>query len=319
LIDLIAKSIAYSSGIGIGAMAITLIYSSTRTFNFAHASMVTIGFYAMFTGTYILGGSPYYYLLLAGLMGSIAGLLIFYGLNLWLLRRGASEITLMMSTLGADLILFGLINIYIDYLVKIVAERGLVGVNPKFFLLETRDFTVTIGDFEIRGIALVAPLILVLATLLLHLFLTRTKIGIAMRATIENPSLASLLGINPEVLYLLAWLIGGFLAGLSGGILSLVTTGYNTIGVTLIVTFFAGAIVGGLYSIIGGLLGGLLVGLSEYIGITLLSFAFGGGIIAYRPAIPLAIMALTLLIQPTGLAGIQWRALYQRVVEALRR
>ena len=108
------------------------------------------------------------------------------------------------------------------------------------------------------------------------------------------------------------------MAGLSGGFLSLVETGNNYVGMLLIVSFFAGSIVGGLYSIFGSLLGGLLIGLSEYIGIYLLSIYLGGGILAYRPAIPLAVMVATLLIQPSGLAGVNWQGLYRKLREILR-
>ncbi|MGC9009916.1 MAG: ABC transporter permease subunit [Sulfolobales archaeon] len=134
-----------------------------------------------------------------------------------------------------------------------------------------------------------------------------------MRASIENPPLAAISGINIYTVYLLAWIIGGFLAGLSGGILSLISTGYNTVGMTLIVTFFAGSIVGGLYSVFGSLLGGLLIGLGEYIGIYLLSMYLGGWVTVYRPVIPLAIMVATLLIQPMGLAAIDWGKILRRV------
>jgi branched-chain amino acid transport system permease protein len=71
---------------------------------------------------------------------------------------------------------------------------------------------------------------------------------------------------------------------------------------TIVVTFFAGAIVGGLYSVYGSILGGFLVGLGEYLGVALLASLVGGWIYAYRPAIPLAVMAATLLTQPGGLA-----------------
>lgn len=310
MLDLVIKALIYSSGIGIGAAAITLIYSATRTFNFAHASMVTWGFYIVYTFTTLFGGYPEYYLVLAGLFSAFLGVLIYYGVNMWLLRRGASEVTLMMSTLGVDLVIFGFLNVYIDFLHRLVTELK-IQTNPRFFVLEPKDPIVPMLGIRLGGI--VAPIILVLSIVLLHLFYTRTKTGIAMRASIENPPLATISGINIFTMYLLAWVIGGFLAGLSGGVLSLALTGYNTIGMSIIVSFFAGSIVGGLYSVFGSLFGGLLIGLSEYIGIYLLSIYVGGWITVYRPIIPLAAMAATLLIQPMGLAGIDWRGVAKRL------
>jgi branched-chain amino acid transport system permease protein len=297
LLDLIIKAIAYSSCIGIGAAAITLIYNTTRTFNFAHASMVSWGMYMVFTGMYLLSLTPYHGLSLAALFGSLLGLAIYITVNRRLLKVKAREITLMMSTLGADLVLYGFLNVFSDYLLKVYR------LPAKYFVLETYDVFIRFGDTAIRLIGLVAPTLLALIVVLLHMFLTRTKLGIAMRASIENPELAELSGINIEMTYILAWLIGGALAGLSGGLLSLVITGYTAVGMTIVVSFFAGSIVGGLYSLYGSMFGGFLVGLSEYLGVALLSSIVGGWIYAYKPAIPLAIMAATLLIKPEGLAA----------------
>jgi len=267
----------------------------------------------VYTFTVLIGGLPEYYIVLAGSFSAFLGVLIYFSVNMWLLRRGASEVTLMMSTLGIDLVIFGFLNIYIDYLTSYIGRLKISAAgSPKYFILETRDlFIEPLGGIRLIGI--VAPLILVLSVVLLHLFLTRTKIGIAMRASIENPPLATISGVNIYVMYLLAWVIGGFLAGVSGGILSLITTGYNTVGMTLIVAFFAGSIVGGLYSVFGSLLGGLLIGLGEFLGIYFLSTYLGGWVTVYRPVIPLAIMVATLLIQPMGLAAIDWGKLLRKL------
>jgi len=297
MMDLIVKAIAYSSCIGIGAASITMIYDATRTFNFAHASMVSYGMYVAFIAVYLLGFTPYHALPLAILVGGGLGLVTYYGVNKWLLKARASETNLMMSTLGVDLVMFGFLNVLSDYLIQVHK------VPAKFFVLETRDIMIQVGDTSIRLVGIVAPLVLAAIVVSLHIFLTRTKIGVAMRASIENPALASISGINTDVVYALAWLIGGALATLSGLLISLVVTGYTAAGMTMIVSFFAGSIVGGLFSIFGSLLGGLLVGLSEFLGISLLGSVLGGWIYAYRPAIPLAAMAITLLLKPEGLAG----------------
>lgn len=296
LLDLLVKAIAYSSCIGIGAASITLIYNATKTFNFAHASLVGWGMYIVFALTCLIGYTPYHHLLSAALFCGLLGGVIYLSVNRRLLKAKAKEVTLMMSTLGVDLILFGFLNVFSDYLLRV--HR----LPAKYFIFETRDIAVSLGPTSIRLVGLVAPLVLVLVVVLLHLFLTKTKLGISMRAAIENPELASLSGINPELTYAIAWLIGGALAGLSGGLLTLVVTGYTAAGMTMVVSFFAGSIVGGLYSIYGALLGGFLVGVGEYLGVSAIATLVGGWIYAYRPAIPLLVMAVTLLVQPRGLA-----------------
>ena len=314
MLELLLKALAYSSGIAIGAAGITMIYMATRTFNFTHASMVAWGFYVVFALYSILGGSPYDYIALAALFSGMLGVIVYLGVNRRLLKAGATMVTLMMSTLGVDLIFFAFLNVFADYL-----STGLKIPTARYFVLELKDITIVkIGETAIKAIGIIAPLVMIFVTILLHLFLTKTKFGIAMRAAIENPNLASILGINPELVYLTAWFIGGMLAGLAGGLLSLVVSGYPAIGMTLIVTFFCGAIVGGLYSIFGSLLGGLLIGLSEYLGIYSLSLSLGGWVLAYRPMIPLLIMAATLLIYPRGLGGINWERIKVALITRIK-
>jgi len=71
----------------------------------------------------------------------------------------------------------------------------------KFFLLADSDTSI----FGLRGLTIIAPLMLALVTLALWLSLTKTKSGVAMRGAVENPSLAGVLGINIERVYLVSW------------------------------------------------------------------------------------------------------------------
>ncbi|MEM3449680.1 MAG: branched-chain amino acid ABC transporter permease [Nitrososphaerota archaeon] len=303
------KAFAYSSGIALMAAGITIIYIATRTFNFAHASMVSWGFLIVFAFYSWFGGTPYYFIPIAMMFSGFAGVVIYFSVNRYLLRAGASAITLMMSTLGVDLLLFAAINIFADYLTNVHK------INARLFFLELKDTTiVTIGETNVRAAPFVSTLVMISVISILHLFLTKTKLGIAVRATIENTSLATVLGINPEIVYVIAWFIGGALAGLGGGLLSLIYVGRPEVGMEIIVTMFAGAIVGGLYSIFGSLLGGFLVGLSEYLGITTLSLTLGGWVLVYKPLIPLVAMVLVLVMYPQGLGGIKLKHINTRVI-----
>jgi len=215
-----------------------------------------------------------------------------------LINIGASEITLMMVTLGVDLILFASLNMVVD-----VLKRGF-GIDATKINIVLADPIVTrIWGTPIKYIHIVSIVAALTIVIALHLFLTRTNLGIAMRASIENPTLASILGIDINIVYTLAWFIGGLLAGLSGGLLVLFMEGTTTIGFDIVVFYFAGSIVGGLYSIYGGLLGGALVGISERFLTFLLSYWIPD-IIAYRFAIPMVMLVTTLLIYPRGLAGL---------------
>jgi branched-chain amino acid transport system permease protein len=298
MLAIILTSIAYASILAIGCAAITLLYTSTHVFSFAHASMVSWGFYLTYIFYKLSQLSPYLFMPFAALIVGIYGIIIYVLIIRGLIRAKASEITLMMVTLGVDFILFAFLNILIDYFYYNF-KWDIKNVN-----IVLRDLTVaTIVNTSIKAVHIVAPVTALLLLLLMHVFLTKTSIGIAMRASIENPTLSSILGINVDMVYMLAWFIGSMFAGLSGSLLTMLMQGSSTIGSDLIVMYFAGSVVGGLQSILGGLFGGLLVGLSERLLSYYLSSIFPW-IYAYRFVIPLAMLVATLLLYPRGLAGL---------------
>jgi branched-chain amino acid transport system permease protein len=290
---LVADGIAYGSGLALLACGITLIYMTTRTFNFAHASMATWGLFVIYSGYYLSGLSPYVFFPIAFFLGAGQGLVWYLICNRYLLRRGADETVLMMSTLGYELLLLSFVQMFADVLTSL-------GAYPRLITLSTVDFEI-LGMRAITVISLVSAIV-ILATL--HLYLTRTKFGLAIRATVENTSLAGVTGINSEKVYLTAWILGGGLAGLGGAYMGMVATGSPVMGWNIIVPMFAASIVGGLYSIYGGIVGGYVVGLAEYVLLALLAIIVGSGILPYRQVIPLAIMVIVLLFLPQGLAGL---------------
>lgn len=307
MIELLLKALAYSDGLALAAAGITLIYMATGTFNFAHASKFAWGLYVVFAMYALFGGTPYYYIALAAIFSGVLGLILYFSINKWMLRVGADMVTLMMSTLGADLVFYAFINVFADYLTDVYK------LSARYFVLEPKDIILAkIGTSPIEGVGPISFGIVLVVILLLQFFLTKTKFGIAMRTTIENPTLARVLGVNPETVYVTSWFIGGALAGLAGGFLALAIAGYPSIGMTLIVPMFTGSIVGGLYSIFGSLLGGFLIGMSEYLGSYYLATYLGGWILAYRPLIPLTIMVITLLVYPEGIGGINWGKIFRR-------
>jgi branched-chain amino acid transport system permease protein len=228
----------------------------------------------------------------------------YFGLNRHLLRRQAAEITLMMSTLGYDLVLLSFVQMYADFLTT-------------SYRLFPRRVTMNIYDFELfgeRAAAFILPVIAIVFLTLLHLFLTKTKFGVAMRATIENPVLAGASGINSDRVYLVSWIISGGMAALGGSFMAMAMTGSPVMGMFTIPLMFAGAILGGLGSLYGGILGGFMIGMTEYAGVFYLSQKFGPWVLGYRMGIPLFLMAATLLVFPRGLAGIPLAKLFGTIV-----
>lgn len=136
----------------------------------------------------------------------------------------------------------------------------------------------------------------VLLMLLAQVFLLKTRLGIAMRATAENPTLAAIKGVPTERVIALATLGGGALAGGAGVFLGLDANVDPLMGAGLIISVFAAAILGGIGSAPGALAGALIVGLIEEVGTLLIPPT-------YKTAIGFFVILIVLLVRPTGLAG----------------
>ena len=102
----------------------------------------------------------------------------------------------------------------------------------------------------------------------LHLFLQRSTLGRAMRATAMNPQLARVAGIDPERVLRATWVIGGVLAAVAGVFAGLTVQLRPTLGLDLLLPLFAAVILGGIGSVWGAVLGGLIVGLAESLAVS---------------------------------------------------
>jgi len=283
------------------SVSLTLTYITTKVPNFAQGVLVTAGLYTGFALLSINKINPYESLPISFLVGGAIAVAMYVLVLNPLSRRGASVVSLMIATLAVDIVFIGIFGIYSDYLyqAKKVYDAKL------FFALTSADFRV----LGVDGVVVVAPVALALITALLYLTLTRTRFGLAMRATVENPNLAKIVGVNTESVYLASWFIAGGLAGVAGVFYSFWQGGSPNIGSVLLISMFAGSILGGLKSIYGAVLGGLVVGGSEIVVTTLGAQYIGAWVTAYEPGIPLLVMVITLLVLPGGIASLDWRRL----------
>ena len=127
-----------------------------------------------------------------------------------------------------------------------------------------------------------------------------------MRASVENPGLARVLGIDVERAYVFAWFLAGGFGATAGSFSVLWLQGGTTFGSGLIVEIFAASVLGGLASVYGAALGGLIIGATEIL-LTQAGIAvFGSWISIYQKGFPLLIMVITLLLFPRGLVSINW-------------
>ncbi|MDJ0270195.1 MAG: branched-chain amino acid ABC transporter permease [Aigarchaeota archaeon] len=293
------EAIIFSSLLTLLSIGLTLTYMTTRVPNFAHGSFATVGAYISLVAVRLMSVSPYLFLPIAFLVSGFVALLLYRAVLRPLMRRGASTILLMVATIAFDMLLIAALNIFADYL-------------SRTYKITSRYFSLKAADIRVEGIPMVfyvAPLIAVGLILTLYLLLTKTKFGVAMRAAIENPSLAGVVGINIDLVYTISWILAGGLAGIAGLLMSLWFIGNPDLGTLILVSIFSASIVGGLLNIYGAILGGFLVGFAEVIVTSRLASVLGVWVVPFRPVIPLLIMVIALLTIPGGLSSIRWSSI----------
>jgi len=286
-------ALTYASELTLLSMGFTLTYLTAKVPNFAHGTYAGIGIYVSYTFSKILGFSPYLGFPFSFLIGGLMSIIIYFLVIGVLQRLGGGAIVLTISTLAIQIFLAGATNIYAFWL------RAKYSTYAMLFML--KDFDFKIGDFP--GIFIVSVGLTVSCVILLHYMLTRTKIGIAMRATAEDPELASVLGININQVQVFSWFLTGGMASLAGSMIPIWFMSTPTTGAAMITPIMAGSLLGGFENVYGAVIGGVVVGVSEIMLTYWGSVILGAWVGEYRPLIPMIFLVIILLIEPRGLQG----------------
>jgi branched-chain amino acid transport system permease protein len=284
--DLIS-ALVYGTLFALMAMGLTLTYLTTKVPNFAYGSFVMIGLYTAYQLSTLNHILPYFSSIPAFFIAGGVSVLMYIGVLRPLAKRGTPLVALTIATFALDAGFTGGFGIYTDYLQKTCLQC----YNAKQFFKLPGDFTL----FGLAGVVYVAPLALVAITVLLYALFTRTRFGIAMRASVENASLARVLGINVDRVYVVSWMLAGGFAGLAGSLYTLWLPGGTSTGSNVIVEIFASSILGGLTSIFGAVLGGLLIGGSE--NVVTLALANGFGYVGVGATAALVVIAGAFLVR----------------------
>jgi branched-chain amino acid transport system permease protein len=276
-----------SAGLTIGlllflvASGLTLIFGVLGVINFAHGTLYMLGAYFAHSA-YSATGS-FLAATLAGALGvAVFGLLI--------------ERFLLSRIYGADvlmqlLVCYGIILI-VDDLAKIVwgAEFLMMGLPDAF----RRPPLILAGGIVPYYYLILFGIALAIAGLL-RLGMARTRFGRAVRAVAVNPSMAAALGINTALVFTVVFILGALLAGLAGALAAPIRSVVPGVGISILIESFIVTVIGGMGSIGGALVASLLLGLTR---------SFGAiGFPLFTEGAMFAMMALVLLVKPTGLAG----------------
>jgi branched-chain amino acid transport system permease protein len=286
-------ALTFGSELTLLSMGFTLTYLTAKVPNFAHGTYAGIGIYVSFTISKIMGISPYLGFPISFIIGGVVSVIIYVLVIGALQRLGGGAIVLTISTLAIQIFLTGAIQIYAYWI--------FVRFNRYTMMFLLKDFDFKFAGFP--GIFIVSVGLTLFSVITLHYMLTRTKIGIAMRATAEDPELASVLGINTNQIQLFSWFLTGGMACLAGSMIPLWFMSTSQTGALIITSIMAGSLLGGFESVYGAVVGGFVVGVSEIMLTVWGQELLGAWVGEYRPIIPMTFLVLVLLLEPQGLQG----------------
>jgi neutral amino acid transport system permease protein len=272
------------SYIALGAIGFTLVYGLVNMINFAHGEFVTIGAYVGFLAIEV-GGLPVPAALVVAFLGT--------AVVCWAIARvsfeplnDAGAVPLLLTSIGLGLVLRNLI--------RLVAGAGgrNVQVPVATYRFEELGFFVTSRHLFVVGIAL-------LCLVVLHVFLNRTMLGIAMRATSDDQDLALVSGIDARRVRNAVWLISSGLAGVAGIMLMLTQEASASVGFDQILLIITAAILGGIGSPYGAVAGSYVLGIGIAVSVAFLP----SGTTAFSTTMAFVVLVLVLLVRPGGLVN----------------
>ncbi len=280
LLQLLIYGIVTGGIYALGAIGISLIFAILRFAHFAHGDLMTVGAYLALSAAAILGLPLGGAFALAALL--TAGIAVLIDRLLYRRLRASGAVVLLISSFGVALILRSLVQLLWGPETQVYETA----ITPPWRL----------GELRIRPVHVAILTICLLLVSALHLFLTRSRTGKAMRAMADDPDLARVSGIATERVVVWTWLLGGGLAALAGMFLALDTRLHPLLGWNVLLPLFAAALVGGIGNVYGAIAGGLVLGVASELSTLVLPAV-------YKPAVAFAAIVVVLVVRPRGLLG----------------
>jgi branched-chain amino acid transport system permease protein len=296
LFQALISGLAIGSAYALVALGFSVTFTTTKTLNFSHGEFVSAGAFIGMSVLFLAVGKPLTSTSFGGMdpgamaqLGALLVALVVMGLIGWLLfvlgvrpfarRPGMAWV---MSTLG-----FGVI----------LQSIGLAIWGPKPVVVPSPvgDDVIRLAGIGVRPQELLMLGVSVLVMLVFDHVMRKTMMGKAMRAVAQNPSVASLMGINVTLVMIGAFVISSGLAGLSGFMLAPVAQASLFMGLAVGLKGFSAAMVGGLSNARGCVIGGFLLGVLESF-VNLWSAQ-------WREVAIFALVILVLAFRPNGLFG----------------
>lgn len=278
ILQLVVYGIITGSILALGAIGVSLVFSILRFAHFAHGDLMTVGAYGAMIGVALAGVSPMVAIPLAILVAVAVALAAEF--LLYRPLRSSHPVILLISSFGVALILRSAVQL-------IAGPAPMVYKNGIQLPIRIGDIVVRPDHFWIVG----GTLVIIVA---LHLFLSRTKFGKAMRAMSDNMDLARISGIPAYRMILITWVIAAALAAVAGVFLGMDTRLHPVMGWRLLLPVFAAAILGGIGRPYGAIAGGFIIGISMELATMFMDPS-------YKHAVAFALLVLMLIVRPTGI------------------
>ncbi len=290
-LDLLIKALLLAGVYAAMAVGMTVIYGVMKIVNLAHAGFLMLGAYftlEMFQRFHI---DP--------ILGSVIALPVFFLFGMlvhWLLVRWLPKSD--TPTLASLLLMFGFLLVLqnVAYLIW--------GNDDQSILTPLTLSSVQIGSISIPKVNLVVFAAAVVCMIILQIVFNRSWFGRSMRALIQNPYAAKIVGVDDERTARLTFGLGTAFAGFAGGLLGMLYSFSPDFGRQFLLRSFVIIVLGGLESVSGVALGAIVLALVETFSIVKLPAS-------YQPAISFALLVVVLLILPKGLTSLfnkKWKA-----------
>jgi branched-chain amino acid transport system permease protein len=263
------------------ALGLALVWGVLNIVNLAHGAFIMLGAYLAWHLYHYLGIDPF--------LGLPITAIVMFGFG-YAVQRGILNLIVRAPMFNTLLITFGM-EVVLTYLAQLAFSADFRTINPSY-----AGTNVALGPVVIPTVRLAAFGVAIALTVAMWLFLLKTKLGRAIRATAQNLVAARLYGVEPRHLYAMTFGIGIGLAGVAGGLYGTVSQINPYIGATLTAKCFAIAIIGGLDNPLGVIVGGLVLGIIESLAILYIGATFGD-------VASFGVLVLVLIVRPSGLLG----------------
>ena len=279
------------------ALGYTMVYGIINLINFAHGEVLMVGALTSWTVVTLLADSGMSGWVLMGI-SLVCAIVVCCALNFAIEKiayrplRNAPRLAPLITAMGVSLLL--------QTLAMIIWKP-----NPKPFPILLPNEPIDLGGPVISVVqCLILGLTVVILAALMYL-VNKTKLGRAMRATAENPRVAALMGVRPDMVISATFIIGAALAAVAGVMWA---ANYGTVqhsmGFLPGLKAFTAAVLGGIGNLAGAVVGGVLLGLVEAIGAGYLGDLTGGVLGShYADIFAFALLILVLTLRPSGLLG----------------